>query len=1236
MGISVWEAFMKKERSVFRKISRLIWILFLVGLTKLNVSADEVNAPGIYINEICAKNTTAASSDGNYYDWIELYNSEDYDVDISGYGLSDKKKNPFKWRIPDGTVIPSKGYLVIYCDTTKSKDDESFANFSLSTDGETIIFSAFSINDENTEDVTPITVDVVEYADMEADISYGRKTDGASEFGYFDTMSMGAMNLVSNIRVDVPKFSKEAGFYDDSFSLELSCEEGCTIYYTTDGSMPTTDSNVYSEAILISDRSTEQNKLSSYGDISTFGYTPPSDLVDKSNVIRAIAVNQDGKSSKAELKTYFVNYENKAEYYKDTTIVSLVTDEDNLFSDDRGIYVLGDTYKNWLESGGGTSSNKYTQPANYRQEGSEWERAATIQVMDYNGSFYSQDVGIRIHGGWSRAACQKSFSIYARSSYGSSKIDFDLYNGSNQSKANETIATYDSIILRNTGNDREYTRFKDHLGQMLVANRAVSVQQMKPCIVFINGEYWGQYDITEKYSEDYFADHYGVDKDTVTIIKNGLLDEGSEEEYQEYLDLFEWVKNTDFSAVENYNVLQTKIDIDSLIDYMAFEIYVGNADGPTGNNNISWWKATGDEDNPYADDKWRFAIFDVDDESAWNMNNVAKNTFNGCIAASNFASTSFRKLLDNEEFKEKFVIAFMDMANDNFDSEKVLAVIDDLGTQYQDYAIDYQKRFNDNHSYTEDDYETQLESLRYFAQNRKGYAAEYLKSTCALTGDLVNVTVQNEDEKGSVALNTLALTMDEDTGSWLGQYYTDYNVTLVATPKDGYEFAYFQLSDGEKLYDESVSINLTDDVVITPVYKVVGEEDGVDIASFDIKSGTAGEELSKKVAATGGVDMENAKLTASMDGSENKKLKYSKAEYQDGESKNITVPILEPSSTKSWTKNAGFTVQCSTVGYENLTFSAALGATKKGAKDYVLQYSLDGETYADIPESEVSLTDNKKLCSLYSEFALPEECADQNTVYIRIKIASNETVGGAAYVYDSDTEEGSTSGEIAINHVSVAGQMMEHQLTHTEELVPSTEPVKSETTAPSEEVPAVAETVNSEESDTSETSTSQTQQISDNQSGKSLAKGKTIKDTSTKSTYKVTSSEGKTPTVTYTGTTNKKAKTITIPATITVDGVTYKVTAIADKAFKNHKTITKIVIGKNVTTIGKNAFSGCKKLKTIIIKSKKLTSKSVSKNAFKGISSKVTIKVPKSKVKAYTKLFRKKGLNKKVKVRAYR
>ena len=139
---------------------------------------------------------------------------------------------------------------------------------------------------------------------------------------------------------------------------------------------------------------------------------------------------------------------------------------------------------------------------------------------------------------------------------------------------------------------------------------------------------------------------------------------------------------------------------------------------------------------------------------------------------------------------------------------------------------------------------------------------------------------------------------------------------------------------------------------------------------------------------------------------------------------------------------------------------------------------------------------------------------------------------------------------------------------------------------------------------------------------------------------------------------NKKAKTVSIPATVKIDGVIYKVTKIGDNAFKNNKTVTKVTvgsniktigknafykctklktvkIGKNVTKIGANAFKGCKKLKTIKITSTKLTSKTVSKNAFKGLTKATTIKVPKKKLKAYKKLFKQKGLSSKVKVKGY-
>ena len=150
---------------------------------------------------------------------------------------------------------------------------------------------------------------------------------------------------------------------------------------------------------------------------------------------------------------------------------------------------------------------------------------------------------------------------------------------------------------------------------------------------------------------------------------------------------------------------------------------------------------------------------------------------------------------------------------------------------------------------------------------------------------------------------------------------------------------------------------------------------------------------------------------------------------------------------------------------------------------------------------------------------------------------------------------------------------------------------------------------------------------------KTPKKGDIVTDDKKTGSYIITSSEKKE--VAYKAPANKNAKTITIPATIKVKGVTYKVTKIADNSFKNNNKITKITIGENIVSIGKNTIYGCKKLKTITIRSKKLTSKTVSKNAFKGLTKITTIKVPKNKLTAYKKLLKKKGLSSKVKVKGY-
>lgn len=151
-----------------------------------------------------------------------------------------------------------------------------------------------------------------------------------------------------------------------------------------------------------------------------------------------------------------------------------------------------------------------------------------------------------------------------------------------------------------------------------------------------------------------------------------------------------------------------------------------------------------------------------------------------------------------------------------------------------------------------------------------------------------------------------------------------------------------------------------------------------------------------------------------------------------------------------------------------------------------------------------------------------------------------------------------------------------------------------------------------------------------NNKKKPAAKGTTLKD-SKGATYKVTGAKVKNPTVTYVKP-KKNVKKVSIPATITVKGVKYKVTAVSKDAFKNNKKVTQVTIDKNVNNIGKNAFYGCKNLKKVIIKTTKLTKKTVGKNAFKGIHKKATIKVPKKKLDVYKKLLKNAGISKSVKV----
>ena len=147
----------------------------------------------------------------------------------------------------------------------------------------------------------------------------------------------------------------------------------------------------------------------------------------------------------------------------------------------------------------------------------------------------------------------------------------------------------------------------------------------------------------------------------------------------------------------------------------------------------------------------------------------------------------------------------------------------------------------------------------------------------------------------------------------------------------------------------------------------------------------------------------------------------------------------------------------------------------------------------------------------------------------------------------------------------------------------------------------------------------------------SVSVGTKITDKKTGNIYKVTSSRSSSQTVAFIG--NKVKTSVIIPTTIKIKGATYKVTEISTNAFKNNRKLKKVVIGQNIVRIGKNAFYGCKKLTAITIKSSRLTLKNIGKNAFKNTSPKATVKVPKKQKVLYNQILKKRGLNKKAKVK---
>lgn len=520
-----------------------------------------------------------------------------------------------------------------------------------------------------------------------------------------------SLTLVTNFK---------SGFYHDEFDFVIKGDHKADIYYSLDGTEPNIYSSKYIDSIKIKDKSKEDNKISNIENISSLeDIYFPNFNVDKYTKLKVKGYDKFGNESPIYEFIFFVNL--NFESYKDLPIVCLEVKNDDLFDYEKGIYVTGKTFDEGKKEG-----YPETWPANYNNKGKEWERPAHLVYFNESHEFeFSQDIGIRIHGGWSRAFNQKSFNLYARKEY----------DGLNTFKKpffeTEKLKT---CMLRSGGyRDYSITKVRDTLNQSLAKSLDIEVQDGYPVIVFLNNEYWGIYNLQERFSSNYIEEHFDIDKDNVIMIEKDEIDEGTAEDLLVYQDMLNFFGETDLSNEANYLEASNILDIDSFIKYMSTELIIGNVDWPY--NNYRVWRSRVKGTNSKEDNKWRFMMYDTDDSSGIiSKCNVDSDPFlneshwkNGPLDINCSIGKIFVSLLKNQSFRISFKSKFLEILNNVFNYQNVLSYLDKSKTLLKTPMVNNYERFVSN-EYDKDYFIAEVGKITNFFKDRSKYLVGYLDS----------------------------------------------------------------------------------------------------------------------------------------------------------------------------------------------------------------------------------------------------------------------------------------------------------------------------------------------------------------------------------------------------------------------------------------------------------------------------------------------------------------------------
>lgn len=615
-------------------------------------------------------------------------------------------------------------------------------NFRISAAGETLF-----LHDPNGNFVDSLSV----YG-LPAEVSRGIPGTGGAAV-LFEETTPGGRNPDSGfagVVEDRVVFSAVGGQVG-ALSLEMSGVSSPNVLrYTTDGREPTISSLRY------------------YGPIS----------VGETRVFRAAAFRPGYLPSPVTTETYLVNTNHSL------PMVSLVTEPDNFFHPVTGIYVLGEGYSGDFPYFGSNIWEDHEVPVNF----SFYEPGGT--------DTYSFDAGTKIFGGWSRGQDQRSLSVFARGRYGTDEMNYPFF----PQRAN---TRFQSIVLRNAGNDAYSSGMRDVLMTGLMEDSHVDIQAYRSVASYLNGEYWGLYNLREKVNEHFLASKHGVDKDSIDLLEfNAEIVQGSN---AEYVALMGYIRNNPVNQSIHYDYIANRIDLDNYVQYQAAQIYYDNVDWP--GNNIKFWKSPGT--------KWRWILYDIDFGAAiWNENAAFSNTLSFALDPSGpnwpnppWSTFLFRRLITNQTFRNRFVNQLADEMNSRFLPQAVInrinAHVNSIRTEInrQDDRWGREGNWNDN-----------VERIRDFFRDRPAQMKRFVRTQFNLPAyHRINIRISDTDE-GYVKVNSL----DVDAPNWSGDYFQNVPIKVTAVPKDGYVFRRWELdSDAE---DAELTINLTGQLALRPVF----------------------------------------------------------------------------------------------------------------------------------------------------------------------------------------------------------------------------------------------------------------------------------------------------------------------------------------------------------------------------------------------------------------------------------